>query len=137
MTPILTLHNPTRARQYYDAGHWQRDTLYSLLRRNAETRGARYALRDGARRLTWKELFDHVEDLAARLRSCGLAPGDRVSVWLPNRVETIMATLACSRNGYICNPSLHRSYTMADVIGLLKRISSRVLITQRGAGIWR
>ena len=134
MTPLLTLHNPTRSRQYYEAGHWQRDTLYWLLRRNAATRGQRYALRDSARRLTWTELRDHVDALAAELRSIGLRPGDRVSVWLPNRVETIMATLACSRNGYVCNPSLHQSYTVADVIRLLKRTSSRVLIAQRGVG---
>ncbi|MEK7877845.1 MAG: class I adenylate-forming enzyme family protein, partial [Pseudomonadota bacterium] len=64
----------------------------------------------------------------------GLKPGQRVSVWLPNRAETIVVTLACSRNGYICNPSLHQSYTVADVVDLLTRIQSVALFAQQGFG---
>jgi hypothetical protein len=33
---------------------------------------------------------------------------DRVAVWLSSRVETAVALLAWSRNGYVCCPSLHR-----------------------------
>lgn len=134
MIPILTLHHPARSKQYYDAGYWQEQTLYSLLHRNAQTRGSGNALRDSARRLSWAELLYHVDELAAQFSTSGLRAGDRVSIWLPNRVEAIIVTLACSRNGYVCNPSLHQSYTVTDVIELLKRTTSRALIAQRGAG---
>ena len=134
MTAILTLHHPARARAFYAAGWWQNDTLYGLLRANANARPDRPALRDSARRLSWRALHEWVEAIAADLHGAGLRPGDRVSVWLPNRVEIIAATLACSRNGYVCNPSLHQSYTVADVAALLERIESAALIAQQGFG---
>ena len=37
--------------------------------------------------------------------------GERVSVWLPNRVETVVVTLACSRNGYIVQPVAPSQHT--------------------------
>ncbi len=134
MFPLLTRHNPRQANAFYAAGHWRDDTLYGLLRQHAETRPNRYALRDSARRLTWRELADWVDVVALDLHQAGLKPGDRVSVWLPNRAETIAVTLACSRMGYVCNPSLHQTYTVAEVCGLLERIQSRILIAQQGFG---
>lgn len=131
---ILTLHNPALARAYYAAGWWREETLHALLCANARIRPDRPALRDSARRLTWRELLGWVEAIAADLHAAGLRPGDRVSVWLPNRIETVAITLACSRNGYVCNPSLHQSYTVADVAGLLGRIESAALIAQPGFG---
>lgn len=114
MFPLLTRHNPRQANAFYAAGHWRDDTLYGLLRQHAATRPNRYALRDSARRLTWRELADWVDVVALDLHQAGLKPGDRVSVWLPNRAETIAVTLACSRMGYVCNPSLHQTYTVAE-----------------------
>ncbi|MCC6531684.1 MAG: acyl--CoA ligase [Burkholderiales bacterium] len=134
MSAILALHHPARARAYYGAGWWQDHTLYGLLRANAESRPQRFALRDSARRLTWRALLAWVDTLAARLHAAGLRPGDRVSVWLPNRIETIAVTLACSRNGYVCNPSLHQSYTVAEVSALLERIAAAALFAQPGYG---
>jgi hypothetical protein len=39
-------------------------------------------------------------------------------VWLPSRVETAIALLACSRNGYVCCPSLHRDHTVGEIAAL-------------------
>ena len=52
----------------------------------------------------------------------------------PNRVEAVVVLLACSRNGYVCNPSLHQNYTVSDVVQLLERIQSAVLFAQPGYG---
>lgn len=134
MYPLLTRHNPRLANAFYEAGYWRGDTLYALLRQHANVRPQRYALRDSARRLTWRELADWVDVVARDLHEAGLKPGDRVSVWLPNRAETIAVTLACSRMGYVCNPSLHQTYTVTEVCGLLGRIQSRILIAQQGFG---
>ena len=134
MSAILSLHNPTRAQTYYRALWWRDDTLYALLRENAQTRPDRPALQDSARRLSWVDLYRWVEAIAIDLHAAGLRPGDRVSVWLPNRIETVATTLACSRNGYICNPSLHQSYTVAEVAAALERIGSAALIAQPGFG---
>lgn len=134
MSHLLTLHDPAAAREHYLSGVWQTDTLYSLASRNATECGKSYALRDSARRLTWHALVAWVDAVAANLHDCGLRRGDRVSVWLPNRVETVVVLLACSRNGYVCNPSLHQNYTVAEVVTLLSRIDCRVLFAQPGWG---
>jgi non-ribosomal peptide synthetase component E (peptide arylation enzyme) len=83
---ILNLHNPAAARQYYDAGLWRGDTLYTLLRKHAAARPGAFALRDGTRRLSWRALLALVDTVAADLDAAGLKRGERVAVWLPNRV---------------------------------------------------
>lgn len=134
MSHLLTLHDPARAREYYLSGAWQTDTLYTLARRHAVERGSAYAVRDSSRRLTWSALVAWVDAVAADLHDAGLRSGDRVSVWLPSRLENVVIFLACSRNGYICNPSLHQNYTVAEIEALLSRIDCRALFVQPGYG---
>ena len=134
MSTILTLHDPQIARDYYAQGVWKNDTFYTLLAGHARTRPDAFALRDSTRRITWKQLLSWVDAVAAELHALGLKRGQRVSVWLPNRAETVVILLACSRNGYICNPSLHNSHTVAEIVQLMERIQTAVLFTQPGFG---
>jgi acyl-CoA synthetase len=134
MSTILTLHDPQAAREYYERGVWRADTLYSLLRGHSRARPQAYALRDSRRRLTWSQLAQWVDALAAELHAAGLKRGQRVSMWLPNRVEAVVVFLACSRNGYVCNPSLHQNYNVGDIVQLLERIQTAVLFAQPGYG---
>jgi acyl-CoA synthetase (AMP-forming)/AMP-acid ligase II len=131
---ILTLHDPQIARAFYEAGHWQADTMYALAVRHAAARPGAWALRDSQRRLTWKELVQWADALAAVLHGAGLRRGNRVSIWLSNRAEAVVVLLACSRNGYVCNPSLHQNYTVAEVLQLLERVGSAALFAQPGYG---
>jgi acyl-CoA synthetase len=108
--------------------------MYALASRHAAARPGAYALRDGTKRITWSELVLRTDALAADLDRAGLRRGSRVSVWLPNRVESVIVLLACSRMGYVCNPSLHQNYTAAEVVQLLERIQSAALFAQRGYG---
>ena len=134
MSTILTLHNPQTAREYYANGVWRGDTLYSLLLGHARTRPQAYALRDSTRRITWSQLAQWVDALASEMQAAGLKRGQRVSVWLPNRIEAAVVFLACSRNGYVCNPSLHQNYTVNEITQLLDRIQTAVLFAQAGYG---
>ncbi len=134
MSTILTLHDPQTARRYYEAGVWRDDTLYALLRRHADERPDAYALRDARRRISWSQLALWVDALAADLHESGLRRRQRVSVWLPNRVECVVILLACSRNGYVCNPSLHQNYTTAEVLQLMESIQTAALFAQPGYG---
>jgi acyl-CoA synthetase len=131
---ILTLHSPAEARRHYNAKTWQSETMYGLLVRHAAERGNRFACRDAGIRLTWLQMLIWVDAVASALHQAGLCEGDRVSVWLPSRVESIVVFLACSRNGYICNPSLHQNYTVAEIETLLSRIDCRALIAQMNYG---
>ncbi|MSQ58397.1 MAG: cyclohexanecarboxylate-CoA ligase [Betaproteobacteria bacterium] len=134
MQHVLTLHTPSAAREYYRTGVWQSETLYSLLQKHARERGAAYALRDAAHRLSWARLLAWVDAVAHDLDQAGVRPGERVSVWLPSRVEWMIVLLACSRNGYMCNPSLHQNYTVGEIVTLLSRIQARALFAQVGYG---
>ena len=134
MRPFLTLHHPANARAYYEGGFWREDTFYTLAAKNAAARPNAVALRDGRTSLTWAQLLQAVDGLAAHLGAQGLVRGDRVSLWISNRVEVLIAFLACSREGYACNPSLHRTYTCAEIGELLKRLNTRALVTEAGWG---
>lgn len=134
MSTILTLHDPQTARGYYAKGWWRDDTFYSLLERHAHERPDANAVRDSRVQLSWAALLRWVDALAAELHAAGLRRGQRVSVWLPNRVEAVVIFLVCSRNGYICNPSLHQNYTVDEIVGLLERIQTAALFAQTGYG---
>src|SRR5713226_10224643 len=131
---LLTLHDPALARRYYAEGLWRTDTLYTLLCDHAARRPEAFAVRDSRRRLSWSELRGVVDAVAADLDEAGLKRGERVSVWLPNRVEAIAILLACSRQGYVCNPSLHQNYTVAEIVALLARTRAAALFAQPGYG---
>ena len=131
---LLTLHDPAAARRYYEAGVWRDETLYRLLRRHAAARPDDFAVRDGTTRLGWSALLKLVDAVAADLDAAGVKRGERVAVWLPNRVEAVAVLLAASRNGYVCNPSLHRNYTVAEIVELLVRTRAAALFAQAGYG---
>lgn len=131
---ILSLHDPRAAQAYYQDNIWRQDTFYSLLRDNASQRPEDWALRDGHRRITWQQALQWVDCLAADMHARGVRAGQRVSVWLPSCIESVIALIACSRNGYVCNPSLHQNYTVREVVQLLRRLDTSLLIMQPGYG---
>ena len=112
---ILTLLSAEQIKQYYAAGHWRDDTIYSLVRAQASRAPDKPALRDRFRRIGYGALAAAADSLAADLAAHGVKPGERVAVWLPSRVEGVVALLACSRNGYVCCPSLHRDHTAGEI----------------------
>src|SRR6266446_8688040 len=131
---LLTLHDPALARRYYAEGLWRKDTLYTLLCDHAARRPEAFAVRDSRRRLSWSGLHAVVDAIAADLDEAGLKRGERVSVWLPNRVESVAVLLACSRQGYVCNPSLHQNYTVGEIAELLAGIRAAAFFTEPGYG---
>ncbi len=134
MRAYLTLHTPLAAKGYYETGVWRDETFYGLLARHAGRNGDAPALRDGTRRLSWKKVKHWVDGLAADLEARGLVEGDRVSIWRGNGMETVIVLLACSRQGYACNPTLHRTHTCAEVATLLKRLKTAAFFSEPGWG---
>ena len=135
MTSVFsTLLNPSTLAAYTAAGFWGDETVYHLAARQAQTTPDAFAVRDRHRRLSYAPLVDSADRLAASLAGYGIRPGQRVAVWLPSRVETAIALLACSRNGYVCCPSLHRDHTVGEVVGLVDRMQAAAMIAQPGYG---
>jgi acyl-CoA synthetase len=134
MNTLLTLFNTDRLTEYTRAGFWRDDTLYALVRAHAAKSGDRVAIRSAAGDLTYRQLLALVDAFASDLDAAGLRQGQRVAVWLPSRPETIIALLACSRNGYVCCPSLHRDHTVGEIVDLLQRMRAAALVTEAGYG---
>jgi acyl-CoA synthetase (AMP-forming)/AMP-acid ligase II len=131
---LLTLFHTDRYEEYYRTGFWRDDTVYSLVRAHAERTPDRIAVRSAHDDLTYRALLMHVDAFADDLAGKGVTGGQRVAVWLPSRPETVIALLACSRNGYVCCPSLHRDHTVGDVIGLLRRMRASAIVAQAHYG---
>ena len=47
--------------------------------------------------------------------------GQRVTASFPSRAKRLVTLFACARNGYVCMPSLHQNYTVAEIATLLER----------------
>ena len=62
------------------------------------------------------------------------APASASAVWLPSRIESVVALLACSKSGAICCPSLHRDHTVGEVVELMQRTRAVAFIWQDGYG---
>jgi acyl-CoA synthetase len=131
---VLSLLSAERLGEHYHSGFWRHDTIYSLVAQHARRAPDHFALRDRTRRLDYRRLLAEVDALAGDLDRRGVRPGQRVAVWLPSRIEVAVALIACSRNGYVCCPSLHREYTVAEILALLERIRSAVLLAEPGYG---
>jgi acyl-CoA synthetase (AMP-forming)/AMP-acid ligase II len=131
---LLTLLDTERLRGYRASGFWGEETIFQIMAAHAARAPQAFALRDRFRRITYGELLAASERLARDLEARGLRAGQRLAVWVPSRIETAVALLACSRNRYVCCPSLHRDHTVADVAGLLDRMRAAALIYEGGYG---
>ncbi len=78
-------------------------SLYGLLEAVAGNHGDRIALVDGVTgaAMTYRELFANADRVAAWLGDAGLAPGDRIALWVPNVPEFAVFTLGGLRAGSV------------------------------------
>ena len=121
------------ATRYRGAGLWEGIGVAEMVERTAARDPRKTAVVSGAGRLTYGELIDRVDTLAAALLARGLGRGDRVVVQLPNIVEFVVVYLALNRIEAIPVMALraHRhaevrhflrasgavAYVIADVVG--------------------
>ena len=78
--------------------------LEHVLAGHAQRRPERTALVCGERRVSYGELHQCIRRAAAGLAKLGVAPGDRVLVYLPNGVEFVQFEYATFTCGAICVP---------------------------------
>ena len=130
----LALLGYRQALEFRRQGHWGDDSIYEYVRKQAERAPHAFAIRDASRRWSYAELLEKADRLANALAAKGVRAGDRVAIWLPSCVEIAAIVLACSRNGYVCCPSLHRDHTVGDVAALLSRMRASVLFARGGYG---
>jgi acetyl-CoA synthetase len=83
------------------------------------------------RRLTNAALRDHVVVAARMFQDAGVRPGDRVGIFQPMLVETVIATLALGRIGAIFTP-IFSGYGAPAVAARLRDCEASVLVTADG-----
>lgn len=101
--------------------------LHHLLEQHAGD-GARAALIDGARSLSYRAFGAAVARVAARLADAGLERGDRVAIFLPKSLEEAIAIFAISRAGGVFVP-INASLKPAQVDHILRDCGARLLIS--------
>ncbi|MGH9111292.1 MAG: AMP-binding protein [Acidimicrobiales bacterium] len=89
------------------------------LARTAQTSPGKLAVADDARRLTYAQLDDLVDRVAAALRARGVETGDVVTSQLPNGVEALALCLAANRIDAVHNPvvGIYRSHEIDFIRG--------------------
>jgi HIP---CoA ligase len=95
-------------------------TLSAALLTNVERAGATLAMVADSERMTYTELAAAARALASGLIALGVAPGDRVALWLPNSIDWLVAHWAATLAGAILAPINTRNkpaearYILAD-----------------------
>jgi acetyl-CoA synthetase len=82
--------------------------------------------------LTYKELYEQVNQAANALRSLGLGKGDAVGLFMPMVPEIVVALLAVAKIGGIILP-LFSGYGAGAVVSRLTDADAKALITADGA----
>ncbi len=104
----------------------------NLLRYRDDTIALVSILESGKRsELSYAELFDKVEQLAAALRAEGITTGDRVAGFMPNINETVIAMLAVTSIGAIwssCSPD----FGINGVVDRFGQIEPKILFSADG-----
>jgi 2,3-dihydroxybenzoate-AMP ligase len=84
---------------YRKEGCWAGETFGGMLRQRAMKHGERIAATSRKRKLTYQELDQRADQLAAGFYQMGIRPKDRVVLQLPNQVEFFEVCFALFRLG--------------------------------------
>ena len=101
MLPGFTPWPEDVARRYRADGWWSGETFGRLLRERARAYGDRVAVVDGERKVSYRELDERADRLAAGLQRIGVGHGDRVVLQLPNMAELFDVFFAIQRIGAV------------------------------------
>ncbi|UWQ56106.1 AMP-binding protein [Leisingera caerulea] len=107
----------------------QHITIPALLQQAVERHGNREALvfPDAGIRMTYAEMAQKADELAAGLLALGVVKGDRVGIWSPNRCEWVLTQFATARIGAIL-VTINPAYRLAELEYALNKTGCKVLI---------
>ncbi len=131
-TPIARIQELTAQ------GLWGSDTLHGLLARQVAGNPARLAVADqpnraeltgdAPRRLSFDQLDQASDNLAAQLLAQGIAAGDRVMVQLPNISELVVCYYAISKLGAVISP-VPVQYGSHELRGLAQVLEPKLILS--------
>lgn len=108
-------------------GKRRSDSLAQWLERLAEKFGDAPAVIWGAERIGFAALDEECRCLATGLADLGIAPGDRVALWLPNTPSWLALHFACARLGAIV-VAINTRFRSAELADIVARSGARILV---------
>jgi acyl-CoA synthetase (AMP-forming)/AMP-acid ligase II len=103
-------------------------TIPAMLADNLRRYAPRTALVDGDTRLSYAQLEQRMQQVAAWLRAAQLGPGDVVALWAPNSWQWVVSALAGWWTGCTLVPIPGRGRIL-DALPILRATRARVLFT--------
>ena len=101
--------------------------LADLLRVGLDAGPEEVALVSAERSMSWRELEEESERLAAGYRQLGLEAGDRIASLMPNRIALVVHYLACFKAGLVATPLNYR-YTHREIDHALEVSGAKALL---------
>ena len=132
--PILSSLSAQSIKSYHAKGYWKNETIYAVAKGWAAKTPDAIAVSDRFKSLTYSELVSEADNLTSWLLERGIHQGERVTFWMPDRIESLIVVLACSRGGFIVCPSPHRNHTVSEVKKLVDQMRAKVFFYQSGFG---
>jgi fatty-acyl-CoA synthase len=81
-------------------------------------------------RWTWKEFAQEVDVFASGLAALGIAKGDRVGIWSPNRVEWLLTQFATARIGAVL-VNINPAYRLAELEYALNKVGCKAIVAAK------
>ncbi len=78
-------------------------------------------------RWTWREFADEVDVFATALLDLGVAAGDRVGIWSPNRAEWLLTQFAAARIGAVL-VNINPAYRLAGLEYALNKVGCKTIV---------
>lgn len=115
------------AQRWRAVGEWQDESPFTILSTQAARHPDRIAFIDAQGRITFGELKDRIERCAAYLRRIGIAPGDVVTIQLPNRIAFPIAFFALELIGAVAN-KVNPDFRIRELDYILRFSGSKAFI---------
>ncbi len=90
--------------------------------------GLAVVFREQGVRRTWREFQADVDRTAAGMLALGLAKGDRVGIWSPNRYEWLLTQFATARVGLIL-VNINPAYRIAELEYALNKVQCKAIVS--------
>ena len=112
---------------------FEKRTLGALLDDAVRRYGPREALTFEGRRWTFQEFQEDVDRTARALIHLGVQPGDKVSLWMPNRPEWLHICFALTKIGAVLVP-INTRFRTSDLEYVVRQSDTSTLIIQGRSG---
>jgi non-ribosomal peptide synthetase component E (peptide arylation enzyme) len=130
-------HPPDAVRAYREAGLWGARTLADELHQSAFAHPGRDAVVALDSRLTYRQLDERTDLLAAGLHRLGLVPGDPVLFQVTNRLETVVAWYGVLKAGLVpvCTLAAHGGHEISAISRRTHAVAHLVEAGTRGTDL--